>query len=141
MPAYAFQTLGTIMVWIKLAGGAILIAVFLIANRLPRSPWGGLRFSYTLADDEVWRKVHDRHRWWFLIIAIVCFLHPMKTFDQLLTFSAIVGVLLIAMIVSSFVYARAVYRDRFGTTKVVTKGLLKYEPPPDAVRSVDQPPA
>ena len=108
--------------------GVVLIALCFVLPMLPRCRWGGLRFSYTLADDEVWRKVHLRFRWAFPVLGAVCF-WPFRTLPGLIALSAVLVTALMATIVASYVCARRLYREKFGTTEVVTTGFLKYEPP------------
>jgi len=121
-PVFPFLT------WCLRIAGVILIGFFVAAKRIPRNRWGGIRFSYTLADDEVWRKTHEKMRWWLLVTGLVCF-YPIDSYKTLTNFTPVLLSLLILFSISSWIYARRIYRDKFGTTKVVTLGLFKYAPP------------
>ena len=50
------------IVAIRIAG-VVGVVFFAIAAKVKRNRWAGIRLPYTLADDEVWRKVHLRFRW------------------------------------------------------------------------------
>jgi uncharacterized membrane protein len=117
------------LIWLIRIAGAVFVAVSVFAGRLPRNRWGGIRFSYTLADDEVWRKVHRRFRWPILALGLLCLFFPISNFQQFLLFTYILVGLLILIPFASYLYARRLYVSKFGTTEVVSKGLFKYEPP------------
>jgi len=114
--------------WLFRAAGAILILFFLIAKRLKPNRWGGIRFPHTLADEEIWRDVHARFRWGFLLAGLVCF-WPLHSISDLTAFAIILSGVLIITSVWAYFYARAAYRAKHGTTKVVSRGFLKYGPP------------
>ena len=109
--------------------GLFLAAFFFVTPKLPRNRFAGLRFSYTLADDEVWRGVHRRCRWFFLLLAAVCFAFPVNSLPTLLAFTWVIAVILIVTVITSYLCAKRLYVDKFGTSEVVSRGLLRYEPP------------
>lgn len=41
------------LIWLIRLAGVVFVVVSIFASRLPRNRWGGIRFSYTLADEEV----------------------------------------------------------------------------------------
>jgi len=120
----------TLLTWLFWCTGSILILFGLTASHLPRNRWGGIRFSYTLADDEVWRRVHKAFGLPFVLIGLWCF-YPIRTLDDLWLFTWVLVPALIIAPVAAWVYSRRVYRDKFGTTRVRTVGLFKYAPPSD----------
>jgi len=120
-----------VVTWCLRAAGLIAIAFFAGAKYVPRNRLGGIRFSYTLADDEVWEKVHVKARWWLLAIGLVCF-YPLNTYSDFVFLAPIIMGLVIAFAIFSWICARETYRDKFGTTEVVSRGLFKYEPPAEA---------
>jgi len=107
---------GAAIVWwcIRLSG-AIALVFFCIGGHLPRNCLGGIRFSYTLADDEVWRKVHHRYRWGMLILGLLCLLFPVTSLAQLLLLTIIITVALIAWVGVAYADAKQIYRG-FGVT-------------------------
>ena len=121
------------IVWLVRIAGLVFVVIFLIAGKLPRNRFAGIRISYALADDEVWRKLHDRFRWPILALGLLCVAYPIGDFQDFLTFSYILVGLLIVIPVASYFYARHVYVEKFGTSKVVSHGFFEYEPPRDGV--------
>lgn len=120
----------TLFTWLFWGTGSVLILFGLTARYWPRNRLGGIRFSYTLADDEVWRRVHKAFGPAFVLIGLWCF-YPIRTVDDLWLFTWVLVPALILASVAAWVYSRRVYRDKFGTTRVTTVGLFKYAPPAD----------
>jgi hypothetical protein len=56
-------------------------------------------------------------------------LYPIGNFQDFLAFSYILVGLLIVIPVASYLYARHVYVEKFGTSEIVSHGFFKYEPP------------
>ena len=123
---------GVLVIWIIRIGGILLVALFLGIPYLPRNRFSGIRFCYTLADDDVWRKVHTRFRWVFLILGLMCF-YPFSGVRDLMIFTAVFMIFMAGAAVSSYRQAKRLYLDKYGTTDVVCRGLFKYGPPSDAV--------
>jgi hypothetical protein len=113
-------------------GGAVLVVFFFAAGRLRRNRWSGIRCAYTLADDEVWRRVHGRFRWAFLGLGAFCLLYPIDGFHALMIFTSILLAFLLGFTVASYLYARRVYERKFGTRAVVSRGFFRYAPPDGA---------
>jgi uncharacterized membrane protein len=114
--------------------GAIFLGYGLLAHLLPRNRFVGVRLSYALADREIWRAVQAKARWPVFALGVPCVLLPLfvSTLQGLLAFSlALIGLLLVVVAVS-YRYARRLYATKYGTTKVVSKGWLRYEPPVEA---------
>jgi len=123
---------GQIVVWTLRGAGLLCVALFFVLMRLPRNRLGGIRFSYTLADDEVWKRVHRKCRWWVLVIGLVCLLWPLSSLHALNVFTPVVLTMAIAFAAHSYVCAKRIYREKFGTTEVVSCGFFKYAPPASA---------
>ena len=117
------------VVWLVRIGGVVFVAVGLLAHVLPRNRWGGIRFSYTLADDEVWSTVHTRFCWPILFLGLLCLIFPLNSLQQLMLFTYILVGLLIVIPIAAYFYGRHLYVRKFGTSEVVSKGFFKYEPP------------
>ena len=117
--------------WTIRIGGAILIGLFLLMPRLRRNRFSGIRYCYTLADDDVWRKVHGRFRWFFLMLGLMAW-YPLRNGAQLMAFTTILCGLLIVFVVWSYFYAKRLYVEKHGTTKTVCRGFFMYEPPGEA---------
>jgi len=117
------------MIWLVRIAGVVFVGIFLLVHKLPRNRFAGLRISYALADDEVWRKLHSRFRWPILLLGLLCLLFPIDNFHDFLTFTYILVGLLIVIPIGSYFYARHLYVQRFGTSEVISKGFFKYEPP------------
>jgi hypothetical protein len=113
--------------------GAVFLAYGLLAHLLPRNRLVGVRFSYTLADGEIWRAVQGRARWPVFALGVPCvlvpLLVPLSTLPRLLSFAAVLLGLLGVVAVASYRYARRLYAAKYGTTEVVSKGWFRYEPP------------
>lgn len=97
------------LIWLIRIAGVVFVAVFVFASRLPRNRWGGIRFSYTLADDEVWQEVHSRFRWPIFGLGLLCLFFPINDFQQFMQFTYILVGLLILIPVASYFYARRLY--------------------------------
>jgi len=108
--------------------GVIFLGYGLLAHLLPRNRFIGVRFSYSLADGEVWRAVQGKARWPVLALGVPCVLLPLSTLQELLPFAAVLVGLLVVLVAVSYRYARRLYAAKYGTTKVVSKGWLRYEP-------------
>jgi uncharacterized membrane protein len=117
------------VIWLIRIGGVVFVVVGLLAHVLPRNRWGGIRFSYTLADDAVWHQVHSRFRWPILFLGLLCLFFPLNNFQQLMLFTYILVGLLIVIPIAAYFYAKHLYVGKYGTGKVVSTGFFKYEPP------------
>ena len=42
-----------IVLWMLRGVGVVCVVLFAVLDKLPRNRWGGFRFCYTLADNEV----------------------------------------------------------------------------------------
>ncbi len=122
------------LTWLLWAAGGILVLFFLIAKRLKPNRWGGIRFPYTLADEEIWRDVHARFRWGFLLAGAICF-WPTPTYEAFQTLAIVLVSVLIVTSLWAYFYARKAYKAKYGVTKVVSKGFLMYGPPESADQS------
>jgi len=117
------------LIWLIRFAGVVFVTVSIFATKLPRNRWGGIRFSCTLADDEVWQKVHSRFRWPIFVLGLLCLFFPIHNFQHFMLFTYILVGLLVVIPVASYFFARRLYVSKFGTAKVVCKGFFKYEPP------------
>lgn len=117
------------VVWLIRIGGLVFLAFSLVASKIPRNRFAGIRVSYALADDEVWRRLHTRFRWPILGLGLLCLLFPINSFQALLTFTYVLVGLLIVIPIAAYLYARRLYVKKHGTTEVVSHGFFKYEPP------------
>jgi hypothetical protein len=111
--------------------GAVFLGYGLLAHLLPRNRFVGVRFSYTLADGEIWRAVQRKARWPVFALGVPCVFLPLPTLQRLLLFAAVLVGLLVVVAVVSYRYARRLYAAKYRTTKVVSKGWLRYEPAAD----------
>jgi hypothetical protein len=114
--------------------GAVFLGYGLLAHLLPRNRFVGVRFSYTLADSEIWRAVQGKARWPVFALGVPCVLVSsiVSTIQGLVVFAAgLVGLLVVVATVSHR-YARRLYAAKYGTLKVVSKGWLRYEPAVEA---------
>jgi hypothetical protein len=113
--------------------GAVFLGYGLFARLLPRNRLIGVRFSYTLADGEIWRAVQGKARWPVLALGVPCVLLPRSiTLQGLLVFALVLVALLVLVAAGSHRYAKRLYAAKYGTTKVVSKGWFRYEPPVEA---------
>ncbi len=114
--------------------GAVFLGYGLFAHLLPRNRFVGVRVSYALADGEIWRAVQGKARWPVLALGVPCVLLPrfVSTPQGLLLFAAVLVGLLVVLVALSYRYARRLYAAKYGTTKVVSKGWLRYEPAGDS---------
>ena len=134
MPGPEAEFGARIVIWVIRIGGVALLALAAVCHMIPRNRLSGIRFPYTLADDEIWRKVHRRGRWFFLVLGLGCFV-PIHSLRDLVIFTiAFMGGLFLA-VGYTYVYARREYRAKFGTTKVVPTGLAKFRPPTEEERT------
>jgi hypothetical protein len=109
--------------------GAVFLGYGLLAHLLPRNRLIGVRSSYTLADREIWRAVQGKARWPVFALGVPCVLLPFPTLLGLLLFTGVLLGLLVVVVTVSYRYARRLYAAKYGTTKVVSKGWFRYEPP------------
>jgi hypothetical protein len=111
--------------------GIVFLVYGLLACMIPRNRLVGVRFSYTLADGEIWRAVQGRARWPVFALGVPCVLLRLPTFtlQGLLLFAAVLLGLVVVVAIASFRYARRLYAAKYGTTRVVSKGWFRYEPP------------
>jgi uncharacterized membrane protein len=114
--------------------GAIFLLFGLLAHLLPRNRLVGVRVSYALADRQIWRAVQGKARWPVFALGLPCVLISffVSTVAELLVFAAVLVGLLVVLVVVSYRYARRLYAAKYGTTKLVSKGWLRYEPPVEA---------
>jgi uncharacterized membrane protein len=117
------------LIWLVRISGLVFVAFFVLASRLPRNRFAGIRVSYALADEDVWRKLHMRFRWPVLCLGLLCLLYPIANFQDFVTFTYILVGLLIVIPIASYLYARRLYVEKYRTAKVVSHGFFKYEPP------------
>ncbi|MEW6354932.1 MAG: SdpI family protein [Planctomycetota bacterium] len=117
-----------VVLWIIRIAGAALLILSAVCHKLPRNRLAGIRFPHTLADDEMWGKVHRRGRWVFFVLGLACFV-PIRSLQGLITFTIGFLAVLIVSTVYLYVYARREYRNKFGTTRVVSIGFCKFRPP------------
>ena len=118
------------MIWLVRIAGVVFVGIFFLVHKLPRNRFAGIRVSYALADEEVWRKLHSRFRWPILFLGLLCLAYPIEDFQDFLTFSYVLVALLIVIPIGSYLYARHVYVQKYGTSEVISKGFFTYEPPP-----------
>ncbi len=72
--------------------GAVFLGYGLFARLLPRNRLIGVRFSYTLADGEIWRAVQGKARWPVLALGVPCVLLPRSTtLLELLVFAPVLS--------------------------------------------------
>ena len=110
--------------------GAIFLGYGLLAHLLPRNRLCGVRSSYALADGQIWRAVQGKARWPVLALGVPCVLLPSSiTLSGLLAFAAVLVGLLLVVATIGYRYARRLYAAKYGTTRVVSKGWFRYEPP------------
>jgi hypothetical protein len=122
-----------VMFFIRI-NGAVFLAYGLLARHLPRNRFVGVRVSYALADDEIWRAVQGRARWPIFALGVPCVLISsiVSTPQGVAAFSAVLVGLLLLVATASYRYARHRYAAKHGTVKVVSKGWLRYEPVAEA---------
>jgi uncharacterized membrane protein len=114
--------------------GAIFLLFGLLAHLLPRNRLVGVRVPYALADRQIWRAVQGKARWPVFALGLPCVLISafVSTVAELLVFAAVLVGLLAVLVVVSYRYSRRLYAAKYGTTKLVSKGWLRYEPPVEA---------
>jgi hypothetical protein len=123
--------------------GAVFLGYGLLAPLLPRNRFVGVRFSYTLADSEIWRAVQGKARWPVFALGVPCVLVSsivstiqglafVSKIQGLAFFAAVLVGLLVVVATVSHRYARRLYAAKYGTLKVVSKGWLRYEPAVEA---------
>ncbi len=112
--------------------GVVSLGYGLLAHLLPRNRLIGVRISYALADGEIWRAVQGKARWPVFALGVPCVLLPLSSLPRLVVFFSVLVGLLVVVVAVSYRYARRLYAAKYGTTKVVSKGWLRYEPPAEA---------
>ena len=75
--------------------------------------------------------MHRRCRAPFLVLGLLCLLFPLHSLRALVLFGCLLGLLLVPTVAWCYGCARAAYAAKFGTTRVVSAGWLRYAPPPE----------
>ncbi|MGV8083048.1 MAG: SdpI family protein [Coriobacteriia bacterium] len=113
---------------IELVIGVMFAVIGFYLRRVPRNWTMGVRYSFTLMDDEVWRKTNILGGWFFMgagVLAVIgAFLPPMWGIALLLA-------PIVVMLPVTYVYSMLLYRKLHPDEMAIGNGEHTSETPPE----------